>query len=219
LIVNPLLEDLIRREVKGKLARQEPFTAYTVTLALRARNLRVDHQDVRRLVHGMFRNGELDDYGRELRDMGGPARAWYYQPEPTSSLARHRCPSTVARSYLAFPTSGNRRDRTPHRVGLHPRKVDRRGTVCIPAVLIRGAGLRRGDRAVVLADVNRGRLAIALHASHGAGPPPQSRSYTVDKYGNIRITRAAQRQAGVSAGSYRVERTADGIVIEPAAEE
>ena len=70
----------IRSIVNGKVMRGEMFTAFDITKELRANGKQVKHYEVKDVVHGMFMDGDMDDYHRNLGNVGNPP-AFIYHPQ------------------------------------------------------------------------------------------------------------------------------------------
>jgi hypothetical protein len=198
------------------------FTAFDVTRELRAQGVRCFHDEVRRVVHGLYFAGGMPGYTRALRDVGGPAPAYLYYPivdggdvdaaglDP-ATLSRLRAPSRM-RSY-SLPGSRH----TLVGQGVAPvRRVDRRGTICVPAWMTRALGMGPGDRAIVRPDPGAGRLGVSDQASVDVAAGAILRAYRVDRHANIRITARAQRDAGLDRPShFRISRSGAVIVLQP----
>jgi bifunctional DNA-binding transcriptional regulator/antitoxin component of YhaV-PrlF toxin-antitoxin module len=219
--------DAIYDLITDRIAVGDVFTAYSITQDLRAEGFRVRHEEVKSIVHQMFEDGEMDNYTRELKDYGGPIPAWEYRPDSTVMASHHRVPSTVARNYAASGNTGGPQafcgTTVPHtdddddEDGIYA-KADARGTICVPSKLIQDAGFKPGDHVVVITDPNKRLLTLsplALPAGWDSNGGLSLKIYTVDKYRNVRITRATQLKAGVSANRYTAELDQDHIVLAP----
>lgn len=217
------IRDLIRQEVLDRVStgRRSSFTAYDITTAIRAKsNIRNRHQEIKAVVHGMYEAGEMPGYSRELRNYGGAEPAWYYFHRVASTsvsdpTVARRSPSASMRSYPTTPLTAGGSGSTQKGC-----KADGRGTICVPAGLVRGLGLKHGSKAVVVANPSNGTLIITT------GMPPSRdgddtslkvRMYTVDKDENVRITRSTQILAGLgSESSFTAEADQQQIVLKPA---
>jgi hypothetical protein len=199
----------IERLVREKVSRRERFTAYDITLELRALQIQGFHSEFKEVVHRLFELGHMPDYTREVKDLGGSGPAWEYSYQDASQpTADHLMPSSlrVYRPQSRPRRLSPRRSRTL-KDGRWNVPVDGRGTVCVPAALVRAAGLAPGKAAYVFA--SSGRLIVA--SDNQARPP--DRTYTVDKHANIRITRSVQHRAGLNVPVVTISMEVDGIVV------
>lgn len=88
------------------------------------------------------------------------------------------------------------------------RTVDRRETLSVPTTLIRTAGFRPNQKVTV--------SVVGQTLEITSKPQPNilaNRKYTVDKYGQIRITQHMLKRAGIGGTSYDLSGVADKIVV------
>jgi hypothetical protein len=90
-MLTPQVEALVRR----KVAAYEMFTAYDVTRELRAMGETAYHDEVRNVVHFMYRYGQMGaSYERTLANLGGargPAYIYHHAcDDPCTYRSRHR---------------------------------------------------------------------------------------------------------------------------------
>jgi hypothetical protein len=225
-MLNIEITDLIREIVSDRIALAESFSAYDVTKELREQNVRGYHSQFKEVVHQMFEQGEMADYTRELKDFGGPVMAWEYQPRQQQATAPNHLQPSGVRSYGPTPSTTMPAKGTmvlPAVAGFcgtpapavsattddeRQVTVDGRGTVCIPAAVVRAAGLEPGDVANVYCSPDQ---LVVSGEDWNAGDPDHQ--YTVDKHANIRITRVAQEAAGLNGVILKVVLDGDDILI------
>lgn len=185
---------LVQREVTGF----QEFTAWNITQALRRQNIRGWHSDFKQVVHQMFEDGEMKGYARKLKDFGGAEDAWVY----------HYAGVPYMPSPGKFPSGtklgGNQilpDNNTPEKVEA---RSDLRGTVCIPARVVRSAGFVPGDVVEACSQPNQQTLAVILWDGRVVDNSAAVSLYTVDKYCNIRITQSVMYSAGLTGIKFNV---------------
>lgn len=85
-------------------------------------------------------------------------------------------------------------------------RVDGRGRVCLPARMVRALGLSEGD--LVFATSTKG--VVAVEVTQGAGV--DSRGYTVDASGNVRISANALKDSGLGRRKNLTITLEDGTI-------
>lgn len=170
--------------------------------------------DVHRQCEAVVSNGL---YEKELTDVGAPTKAFLYYPEgadPSSYVAQTRNDAAPTKQIptSAGPTTqpatavadtdddGDERD-TGGRSG------DKRGTLCVPAHLLRAAGFAANDVAYVSLDQNT----IVLSKQVPAGKSELTH-YTVDHNTNVRITKPTLERINADNG-YNFERANERVIV------
>lgn len=235
---NTQTQQFIDQVVANKVANNVMFTLFDVTLEVKelekAANLPISHhRDIHDDVAGSANAEALSNgWSRQTRPMGNNLVALvYFNPavhDVTSytPLQRKDAPNTapnpaldgVNPAALAFaspplppqqqvsPTIVTNPTWTLFKDG---RKfVDRWNRLRVPCEAMRSAGFLPGDQVYAVAD--NGKLIISK--AHPASPIAK---YIVDCHHNIRIAPKTLRAAGLSAVSYKMTATTDGVTIEP----
>lgn len=212
---------LVEQIVLEKAQAGEMFTAYDVTRAVRqkvGRSVNVPHNDVKQEVHTMFANQQIGtDYTRSLGNLAGlQTQPWIYH-RTTDDPANYMGvptggPATVppvVQTPTATPTDGpdDGVNQTPD--GTY--KVDARGTLCVPKSLLEAADLNPGDEAHVSADPLAGCLVVTK--SPPDGTLTDLSSYTVDKYGNVRITQYTLGNGGIAGQEFAIDGDSNRVYV------
>lgn len=81
----------VQQAVMDKVNANEMFTAFDITKQLRQTGARTYHSQVKGIVHGMFVNGEMTGYSRDVIDLpnGQGGRPFLYFP-PTADPSTYR---------------------------------------------------------------------------------------------------------------------------------
>jgi hypothetical protein len=229
--------DLIERVVDEKIQRDEMFTAFDVSLAVKdlARSEGVQeerHRHMKGAIHQeMDQYTATGHYQRTLQDVGAGTPAWLYFPataDPSQYVPQQRrdvpqqpatTPTTptvapsaqpVAAGFAAVdPTDTDDGDQVDS-VG---RKPDARGTLTVPNALLRAAGFNHHDTAYVTSrtdDQGRPQLVITKRATS-----QPITTYTVDHAENVRVTKKALQDAGFGGTdiTYDFDGTNDEVVV------
>jgi bifunctional DNA-binding transcriptional regulator/antitoxin component of YhaV-PrlF toxin-antitoxin module len=208
-----LIEDVVNDFVNNG----QMFTAHNVTAEVRRRTKdRVAHDDVKRDVHKMFNDGAMFSYNRSLASLQNVnPQPWIYHPLNSDASQYDGKPSvaaTVATPVLPVPTPNSISTN-----GDETYKLDTTDRLCIPAKLVRQAGLAAGQVVIVLAMLNDKELVLT-----GAGNAAKIASsnavdlitsYVVDSYDNIRITRGALQKGHLSGTEFEIEGDGDKITV------
>lgn len=182
-----IVEDIVNQNVwKNKL-----FTAFDVTREVRnrvGRSVQVPHEDVKQIVNEMFSNGKMDSYTRTIADFLA------FNPQP---FIYHN----INDSYTNYTLQEE------EEVVASVCRTDARGTLCVPSILLRNAGLNPYDIVSVTTDALNGSLIISKITQN-----PLT-TYTVDEYGNVRITQGILVKAGMGGDEYNITGDTDKITV------
>ncbi len=208
-------QSLIEQEIDQKVQQNVMFTAYDITIAVqetlksqgsfdpsvhRHRHLK---RDIHRAAGSAISTGQFQ---QTLRDVGAPTQAFVYHPigsDSTTYMPIKRKDSLADGKAAVQPSS-------PHAINVPAqstavvdadddandagdgsdvgRVADQRGTLAVPAFLLRQLGLKFNDKAYVL--LRGDHLAVVSSPDNGEVPIA---SYTVDHGLNVRITHAVLR--------------------------
>lgn len=205
-------DDLVRAAeaaVDEKVQAGEMFTAHDVTVAVRGRLGRADHEQVKAAVHDYYNRGGMGiAYTREpvaLYRNGTLARPFLYHrsADDVSQYSRTDAPA-VTTTPATFASPMVRRTKPGV---LSDRPADARQSLSIPATLVRNIGARPGQTVYATPDNN------AVVVSMTPPPGTSNTSYTVDCHGQIRLTRRVLRQAGVLGTTYDLEQDGQKILV------
>lgn len=201
-----------------KMRLQQMFTAFDITAQARQQidNERISHSEVKQIVHGLFEDNEMDsfDYKRSLGNLQNVnPQPWIYHHFEDSEVdyPGNRLATANATTQPAMPTvllakddkddtsSANNPD------GVY--KVDGRGTICVPASLVKSLGAKHHDRLYVHANYVDNQLEINEEEDGAIS------SYTVDHGCNIRITQSLLRNAGLGGSLYEISGDDEEIIL------
>ncbi len=205
-----------------KAQKAELFTAYDVTREVRrrvGRGTNVPHNDVKQEVHNFFANGQMGtDYTRTLANLNLPSgtdQPWIYHPNTADPTNYSNVTVVQTHNGVNAVTAVVKNDGGDDGVNLTSDgtyKVDARDTLCLPKALLQDAGLIPGDTANVAADALQGVVAVMK-----AVPDPSVytalSTYTVDKYGNVRVTQHTLQRAGCGGKEYEIDGDANKVVV------
>lgn len=75
---------IVEDVVKEYVSKGWKFTAYNITVEVRKRGVSGKHSELKRIVHDMYADSEMDDYGRRTEDVGSAIKPFlYYKPNAT----------------------------------------------------------------------------------------------------------------------------------------
>jgi bifunctional DNA-binding transcriptional regulator/antitoxin component of YhaV-PrlF toxin-antitoxin module len=220
------LETIIRNIISNKVQNGEMFTAYDITLLVRATGEFAKHPQVKSIVHDLMRNDNLGiTYTSSLRtfalaafpavvyfplgadvssyDPNAVKKALAQVPNTTSTLTQ-----PVASVTTTTVVSGS--NNTPTTVGAAVSgnftnktvKVGSGNRVRVPAESIRKLGLKSGDKAYVSIDGDN----ITISAAQPVGKT--AKAYTVDEYDNLLF-----RVANPAANTFKVGVQGSKVVL------
>lgn len=223
----------IEQVVQDKVQKGELFTAFDVTKAVRqqvGRGTNVPHHEVKSEVHNLFANGQMgSDYTRTLGCLplaGGVPQPWIYHRNTDNAanygsgipqLAPVAAP-TAASTVIPVPAvtnDGTDPDSTDDGVNKTPDGVyrtDARDTLCVPKSLLTAVGLNPGDEAYVSSDPLAGCVVVSK-SQPDTTVLTQLSTYTVDKYGNVRITQFALQNGGVGGKEFDIEGDSKQVYV------
>ena len=78
--------------VKEFIGKKWSFTAYTITTEARKKGVTAPHVELKRIVHDMYKNKEMDNYDRRSEDVGAPIKPFLYFPPDDSDKADDALP-------------------------------------------------------------------------------------------------------------------------------
>lgn len=192
--MNSILEDAALETVTDFMSDGKSFTAFDVTKVMREAALQVPHYEVRKFVHSLFDNGVmLSPYQR--------------------SQIQVACNDGKTRNVNLYHTIGediSQYDKDAlGKAAVDPfgAMTDGRGRLCVPADIVREAGLAVGDPIEVHSYPQR------IVIRYDAAAKDFTRDYTVDKSGNIRIGNKVLRSNGLTGTRFSFKVVNDEIQI------
>jgi antitoxin component of MazEF toxin-antitoxin module len=218
------LETIIRNTISNKVQNGEMFTAYDITLLVRATGEFAKHPQVKSIVHDIMRNDNVGiTYTSSLRTFAFaafPAVVYFPLGADVSSYDPNAVKKTLAQvpnttSALTQPVtttttvvSGS--NNTPTTVGAAVNgnftnktvKVGSGNRVRVPADSIRKLGLKSGGKAYVSIDGDN----ITISAAQPVGKT--AKTYTVDEYDNLLF-----RVQNPAANAYKVGVQGSKVVL------
>ncbi len=225
-MISATIEKLIDQVVLDRIAGPvgQSFSAYDIT------------KDVRKLTTEIFYHGDAKDYiHAKLRDSqmfdvdytSGSNYILYSRnatvvpiivnnPNPVASLAAQQAVtipgSTLAGSIIkAFNKVMKGSLKAPITTIAEVRTPDARGTISIPKEMVKSLGLQVGDK-VTAHCYNSKKHLILKPLDHTLFPHQYAGIYTVDRSGNIRVTKPMLERA--CANRHIVTLRKDSIVVE-----
>ena len=217
--------------VSGFVSKGFMFTAFDVTKFLRASGSQVKHSDVNSAVKQMYRDGEMDNYLRDTKDIGAPVAPFVYyhqnsdldkyspdwiDNDPNQDKMKNDTvddgSGTVAGVAQPTPSSYGKVS-TPTKVTKPalPKGVsgvDKEGRLYIAPVVTQSAGLVPKQTVWIVTD-NSSKLIIDTKVSSGAW------GVSVNSDGRIRVCRSVLDKLGPAMG-YKVSAGHGNIEIVPA---
>lgn len=196
------------------------FTAYDITKEVRnrvGRGTSVLHNDVKQEVHNMFANGQMGaDYTRNLGNLSLPAgvsQPWVYH-RTTDDVVNYGQNAAAGQSTPppSLQVSGDDNDDGVNKTSDGYYRVDARETLCVPKAMLAAIGLNPADEAYVSADALAGHVVVTKGLPDQTVLTPLS-TYTVDKYGNVRITQATLVRGGVGGKEFEIEGDSTKVIL------
>ncbi len=184
------LNTLIASILSTLVSSNQQFTAYDVTLLVRAKGQIVRHSQVKSVVHDLMR--QEGGYSNTFRTFGVtqfPARVYHpvsvtadnYDPNAIRQSLSSQVASTITNPAPVVNVNAVRPVGTP--ISTKPSgkvvKVGAGSRVRVPADSIRKLGLKSGDKGYVSTDGNN----IVITAAQPVGK--NAKAYTVDAYDNL----------------------------------
>lgn len=204
----------IENVVNEFVAAEKMFTAWDVTMEVRKRSKqRVQHFEVKKEVHKIFDQGNMSDYNRTLANLQNinPQPWVYHLPESDPSLYDGKPTANVVPTPIvsnisvapAIATISNVDDGVDIAAdGSTVYKFDTTDRLCIPNKLVREIGLKAGDEVEITQAVD----GLFVQPTNGAATAATIASYVVDRYDNVRISRAVLNKIGVSGVAFEIFR-------------
>lgn len=192
-----LVSDVVNNNINNKIM----FTAFDVTAELRKKNkFKIMHNDVKNVVRTMFESGHMGNYQSTLGNFPNVnVQPWIYHDTLSNPLNYKNNQSSVPDPVATAPlyTSPSIDNSLPGDDDAY--EVDARGTLCIPAKLIRNAGLNKRDKAYVHVDFLDSKLFLDKDANGAVSV------YTVDGSNNVRVTKKTLDRAGMLSTKYKID--------------
>jgi bifunctional DNA-binding transcriptional regulator/antitoxin component of YhaV-PrlF toxin-antitoxin module len=208
------------------------FTAFEVTLEAKKRGLTLRHRDVKNDIHKLLQPYVSQGlYLTELRDVGAAEKATVYFPDgtnvsnyaplPRGGSSRFDmlgglvtpAPSQTAappQSSTAIGVTGYATSSSSINVGQaasqKTHEPDGRGRICVPAELLRAAGLNVGDVANVA--VENDKIIISAQTLTNT-----TAVYKVDVSNNIRLSAKLTAKASLTDKDYEFSGDATKVVV------
>lgn len=211
------------------------FTAFDITQEARLEHgVTERHGEIKGDVHGIFDNGQMDNYERCLiTPRPGVPEAWLYFPEgadwtqykskwahlpPATQVLGQAVASIVQQAALGVGaqldgvtgtcvgTISSLPATITSNIGNH--QVDNRGRLCIPTEMIKNLGLNIGEWAYAYSD---GNSVVVAKSQPTMGT--SAYSYLVDKSGNVRVSQACLVEAGIGGTHFDIVEINDTIVV------
>ena len=205
---------VIEKTTQDKTSKGEMFTVHDITRAVRTevgRRVNVQHREVRQEVHGLFASAQFgSDYTRSLANFAGVnPQPWIYHrttDDPTSYVSmlgiKNSAPDPASLTGISPPQDADALDDAINKQPDGAFNVDGRGTLCLPASLVRQAGLTPLDEAYVAQDLVNNAVVLSKNEQPSL---TQLSKYTVDSYANVRITQHTLQKAGLGGKTFDIE--------------
>lgn len=204
-----IVEDVVNENVQNC----KMFTAFDITREVRARvgkGTPVPHGDVKQEVHNMFASGQFANYARTLANLPiSNPQPWIYHQNSDDPLNYGM--NVPAQQLPQITQAPNGNDDGVNQTGDGTYKVDARGTLCLPAQMVRDLGAGVGDSVYVYSDPLSNAMLVSLN-DNLTGFALLS-DYTVDNYHNVRVTQHALQSAAQGGSEYEVNGVSDKILI------
>jgi hypothetical protein len=211
----PEAEVLIQEVVTTKVDGDEMFTAFDVSKTVQSRQeedgAEIErHRHLKNTIHQEMQQ-YLDSglYQKSLHHVGAQSPAYLYHPvgsDPENYVPQHRAAPQPHHIPTPVPPVGPIPDYVkletavpystspplPHfggqvAGGQDGTRGDARGTLAVPCTTIRSVGIQNGETVYVSEGVQNGEDVLVLDKNYPANGNVLA-SYTVDRYGNVRIT-------------------------------
>lgn len=205
-------QQLIEQTVSDKVQKNELFTAFDVTTAVRKQSSgRVFHNEVKKVVHKLYDSGVMGpDYTRSVAvNLNVSPQPFLYHPmsaDPTQYGQVQSDPNDAVASNGATSDDSDGDDEEDEPYG-----VDGRNTLCIPSMFLRALGFKNGDTAYISLDTMGNSLVVTKKPLANL----LSR-YTVDSYDNVRITQYVLQRGGIGGKKFNIEGDAKKVIIRKA---
>lgn len=202
----------VENTVKDLVAARKAFTAFNVTKELRAKGQQVFHRDLRNVVHGIYRQQQMDDYQQtQVQPSGFPRPAiLYYPPEVdpnefTGDVITAKVQPTATPAVDDDDDDGDDDD-SDDTDGV-TRSINNDGVLFVPRWMGRDLNARqRGAHVMISGQADE----IEIHIGKGSSP---SDHVHVDPRNNIRLSRSMLIKLGADWPSYKISKKPDMVVI------
>jgi hypothetical protein len=227
-----IIQQLITTIVDQKIVNGELFTAYDISKCVqdeeKAQGLPFTrHLEIKHDVHNTIDPHLLDNggtYARTLIPVATP-RPWLYHPQgadpmtyipfgqtqPIGQNPQGVAPTPAPQllpSGIMQPAPADDGDDD----GFDNRSPDARGTLCVPSQLLHEAGMLPGNKVVVVAETCGDQAVLIVRKQTGSDTGLTE--YTVDSYGNVRMTAFTLTQGKLPGPLYSFEgKTAEVYVF------
>lgn len=201
----------IENVVSEFLAAEKMFTAWDVTMEVRKRSKdRVQHFEVKKEVHKIFDQGNMSGYSRTLANLQNVSpQPWIYHLSTDDPSIYDGKPTVPAAAVPTTPISSisSVDDNSVADIaadGSAVYKFDTTDRLCVPNKLVREIGLKAGDEI----EITAADLSSFFVQPKGNGPaaPSVVANYVVDRYDNVRVSRATLGKLGISGVAFEIFR-------------
>lgn len=208
-----ILRQTIVETVSTFVATNKPFTAYDITAAVRSKTTdKVRHRDVREVVRDLYKQGNLpEDYVRQVGNVQGK-QPWVYYPASVDLAGKYGIGSLSA---TQSPVIASTPDCAATGTTCSPKaqppsfyasfRPDARGSVTVPAALVKKRGWKPGDIIKVVSDGSNGTHVIEPNTYRGEAKA----FYRVNKHYNIRLT----KKIVGTPHEVEIKETSYGVVV------
>lgn len=220
---SPQAENFINDVVSEKTAAGELFTAYDVSKVVQSRLSNAGlsferHNDLKSTIHNAV--AAYPGYEKRLQNVGAATDAFVYFPfgsDPSGYVPQQRSVANKVGSNVGNSTPNHASSvavaDTDDGDGLDTgRSTDARGSLTVPAYLLKAAGFNSGEIAYVIPTTRNGVQSLVLSKRNQNGS--LSTTYTVNLHTNVRITESVLKEAGFAADQqFDFERDHEQIVV------
>lgn len=217
-----IVESIVAENIKNK----KSFSAYDITTEIRSKNVRIAHSVVRDYVHDLYARGIMTiDYERIVKHFG-QNQAYLYQPKVASNVVNNSViqipissiddgddgdddgddllsnnAGVIQIPLISIPSSArNSKNLVAGRVS------DKRGTLSIPVYLVKNLGVSPKAKIYAVSEGNK----VILSSQK---PQNKACEYTVDKYNQVRISKACLAKSHLSGKSFNLFANNSSIEI------
>lgn len=210
---------LAREIVLENVTSARMFTAFEVSLEVQNRAkqqgvLPERHRDMKSDIHDAITEHSVlsgGNYIRTLMDVGAEDQAWVYHPQGTDATTTYK-PLDRSGHGTAVPpvVTAHASPKSVVPDGAH--KIDSGGRICFPVSMVKKLGLEAEDNCMVTFGT-QGQVSLKKTA---ATDPATNTPYSVDEYGNVRVSRFTLRKAGLEGTElFKFTESADEVVASP----
>jgi bifunctional DNA-binding transcriptional regulator/antitoxin component of YhaV-PrlF toxin-antitoxin module len=216
---------LAKEVVHEKVTSNKLFTAFEISLEVqekaRQQGVSVErHRDMKSEIHEAIAvysviNGGT--YDRTLMDVGAPGNvsAWVYHPENVDPYKEYKpLDRTPFDNPQMIPTAQPVVTATaiPVKLPDGAHKIDSQGRICFPVEMVKSLNLTPEDTCMVTFGT-KGQVSIKKDAP---ADPASNTPYSVDVYGNVRVSRFTLRKAGLEGVElFKFKQDADEVIAAP----